>query len=1103
MAMNMSEDPHLPRVSKLSPDRRALLEKRMRGQHAPLSETVPGTGSTGPIPLSLYQRRLWFLDQLQPGNTAYQIPEVRRIAAPVNITVLERSINLLAERHDTLRTTIVTHNGSPHQAIAKQLQLELPLIDLRSFNLVERELKIRQRIAEEVAKPFDLSVGPLIRCTVLRAGDADHIFLVTMHHIISDAWSITVFFRELDLAYGAILAGVSPAFSPLKIQYADYALRQRREYSGQRSERELVYWIRKLAGLSTLNLPTDRPRPAMQSFRGARHWLELPAALTTALKILSRDSRTTLFMTLLAGFYVLLARYSGQEDIALGTAVSGRDRPELEGLIGFFVNSVVLRGDLSGDPSFRVLLSRTREMALEAFENQGTPFDSVIQHLRPPRDLSRNPLFQVLFQLKRAPPSTTEASQSTGQDRIARGAMFDLVFDLVETNEGIIGAIEYAADLFEHATIAQMVECYQTVLEAAVAEPETTIWRLPLLGKVQVAALVAAWDGFGNPFQPEDSQRVLHRMVSSQAERSPESLAVEDQNTRWSYRELEGRSNRVARRLRNMGVRNGDFIGIAVDRSVEMVAAVLGILKAGGAYVPLDLRYPAERVQFMVRDAKIAIVIGEANSTLLDDNSSAHLAVIGSPAFDTESSAPVDFEVRPSDLAYMIYTSGSTGEPKGVLVEHRHITQFLHEIQRAIGATAKDRWLAVSSLSFDISILELFLPLSIGGSVVVAEQSIINDATLLANRIASAAASIMQATPSMWCMLMDAGWAGQAGLRLLSGGETLHADVATELFSRGDELWNLYGPTETTVWASCSRIMDPHSPITIGRPLPHLQFRVLDREGAPAPMGAPGELYIGGSGVARGYHDRAALTEQRFVLKALENVERYYRTGDLCRFRSDHSFEFIERIDDQLKVRGFRVEAGEVETTLRSHPAVRDAIVVANDFGGGDRRLVAYVTLGNAISPSDLRNFLKTKLPDHAVPSAVLVLAALPLTPNGKVNRALLAKAALPEANPEIMDVQTPETKTEIAILDICRTVLKTGSVGLDDNFFEVGGHSLLATQLVSRIRSICGVEVPLRTVFESHTLRQLADAVDTLRWISRGEARPEPFETAAEEDEI
>jgi len=1058
-------------------------------------------------PLSFAQERLWFLEQFEPGGSAYNICRAARLTGLLKIEALEQSLSEIVRRHEVLRTRFQVVDGRPVQVRAPAQKLSISLVELSQLSHAERDGEVARLITEEGRRTFDLSAGPLLRAMLLRLRNDDHILILTTHHIASDAWSMGILTRELWTLYEAYANDKPSPLQDLPVQYTDYAVWQRQWLQGEVLESELCYWRQQLGNnLPVLNLPTDRPRPALQSFRGSRQPITLPETLSAAVNELSRREGVTQFMTLLAAFNVLLHRYTNQDDILIGSPIANRNRIEIESLIGFFVNTLVLRTDLSGSPTFKELLSRLRDVCLGAYAHQDLPFEKLVEEFHPERDLGRNPLFQVMFLLQNAPRHVPTLPRLT-VNRVnvdASVSKFDLTLGLAERDGKLIGFFEYRTDLFDRSTIERMAGHFQTLLQGVVADPDQPISTLPLLTEAERHQLLVEWNDTEVDY-PKSS--CIHELFEAQVERTPDAIAAEFEGKRLTYRELNSRANQLAHYLRSLGIGPEKFVGICIDRSLEMLVGLLGILKAGGAYMPLDPAYPQERLAFMLKDAQVSVLLTEER--LIEDGTS-KIEDSGDPPFSflnpqikiicldrdrekiaQQSDKNLLSQVRSTDLAYVIYTSGSTGKPKGVQVSHRSILNCLCAIGENIALTAKDVFLALTTISFDIAALELYLPLITGAKLVLASRDEALDGRQLLDRLTECGATVMQATPSAWKLLLDAGWRGSRNFKILCGGETLSHRLADQLLEGGASLWNLYGPTETTIWSTIAKVEPGESPILIGRPIANTQIYILDSHLQPVPVGVHGELYIGGDGLARGYLSRPELTAERFLSSPFTTKigEHLYRTGDLARYRANGNIEFLGRADNQVKIRGYRIELGEIESVLNQHPAVRENVVVAREHdSSGDKSLVGYVVprAEAAVSVTDLQSFLREKIPDYMVPAVFIPIESLPLTPNGKIDRNALPPpdGARPRLGQAFVE---PRTEIEEWVAQVWREVLKLDEVDTHASFFELGGHSLLAAQVVSRLRDAVQAEIPLRAIFEAPTVASLAVRIEGLIWEGRG----------------
>jgi amino acid adenylation domain-containing protein len=1063
----------LPRP-ELSASKRALIEARLRGL-VRSAGIVPRAHRDG-APLSFAQERLWFIDRLEPGSATYNIPVVRRLGGALDEAALERALGEIVRRHDVLRTTFREVDGSPVQVIAPFAGFTLRLDDLSGLADADREVEVRRRATEEAALPFDLTAGPLFRAALLRLGAEEHVLLLSMHHIVSDGWSLGVFFRELAALYAAYREGRESPLPELAVQYADYAVWQREHLRGERLERQLSYWRERLAGAPELvELPTDHPRPAVQTFRGASERIELPGELLERLRALGRSEGATLYMVVLAAFQVLLSKYGGSEDVVVGSPVAGRTRDEVAGLIGFFVNTLVLRADLGGDPGFREVLRRVREVTLGAFEHQELPFEKLVAELQPERSLGHSPLFQVTFALDDGEEAGSGAAEPgpDGVDPEFAFAKFDLALALVATRRGLLGGVSYSTDLFERGTIVRMLGHLERVLEQVAADADLRLSRLELLDEAERALVLEEW----NRTEAEvPAERCVHELFEMQAARTPGAVAVAFEDAALMYDELDRSANRLAHALRRRGVGPEVRVGLLLERGVEAVVALLGVLKAGGAYVPLDPDYPSERLAFMLSDSGARVLL--TRSGLVERLPAGGVETVCLDADDgaaaADSAAAPRVELSPENLAYVIYTSGSTGKPKGVLVPHGGVSNLIGAARESFGTGPGSRVLQAASLSFDASVLEIFLALTSGASLHGADRATLLAPGALAERVRSAEIDTWIGVPALVDTLAPE---EVPALRtLVLGGDRCGAETAAR-WAPGRALFNAYAPTEATIYATLHRADGSQAP-PIGRPVRNLRACVLDAAGNPTPVGVPGELYLGGAGVVRGYHARPALTAERFVPDpfSVEGGTRLYRTGDRARWRVDGELEFLGRVDHQVKVRGFRIELGEIEAVLRRHERVADCVVMVR-AEGGEQRLVAYVAGG--VEADALREHLRRSLPEYMVPAAFVVLEALPLTPNGKLDRKALPAPDLASAGERYV---APRTPAEEVLAEIWAEVLRLEPVGVHDSFFELGGHSLLATRVVSRVRAVFAVELPLRALFEGPTVAALAGRVEALR---------------------
>ena len=1040
------------------------------------------------MPLSDAQQRLWFFRQMDPSSAAYNVYAALRLRGRLDVGAVEAALQAIIQRHETLRTRFVVVDGAPRVAMEDSVEWSLGRSDVSHVVDAERESEAKRRIAAICGEPFDYAQCPLFRSEVVKLAPDHHILVLVLDHIVSDGWSAGVLARELIELYSAAVSGRSPNLPALDLQYLDYAEWQRARLADGLLEELLPGWLEKLGGeLPVLQMPTDRPRPPVQRYRGARVFSIYPNAMVDTLKAMARREGVTFFMLLLAAFKTLLSRYSSMEDIIVGSAMANRDLPETEGIIGFFVNNLVLRTDVGGNPTVRELLGRVKATALEAYAHQEVPFDVLVERLRPRRELDHAPLFQAMFVLQNLPfPnfSLPGLEFSPIDEPVDIGtSRFDLSIDAFETPQGLKVYLEYDSDLFDREAMSRMLDHYRVLLEGFVAQPEARIGDLPMLSAAESRQLIEQWNP---PASDYSRDACIHTLFEAQARGAAEREALVFEGRSISYAELNERANRLACHLRDLGLQPGGLAGVWLDRGEDMVVALLAVLKAGGGYVPLDPAFPRERIEYMLQDSGLGILITQSDlASTLAEPEAVRLVQLDTESSEIAARPAVDLPATATatDIAYVIYTSGSTGKPKGVQIEHRAFINFVESMHREPGIGADDRFLAVTTISFDIAGLELFGPLTAGGCVVLADRGTALDARRLAELIETSAATIMQATPATWRLLLEGGRWKPDGLKILCGGEVLPRELADRLLKMGGELWNLYGPTETTVWSTVARVQPGPEHPWIGRPIANTRVYVLDAARQPVPVGVPGELYIGGEGLARGYLGRPELTAERFLPDPFSSQTdaRMYRTGDLARWRADGSLHCLGRADNQVKIRGYRVEPGEIEAVLARHENVDQNVVVARRDASGEHRLIAYLVLAGKAQtqPAELRRFLAESLPEYMIPSVFVVLEELPRTPNAKIDR-----NALPD--PDYRDVSSgagyvaPAGATESALASIWQGVLNLERVGRNDNFFDLGGHSLLVVQVQNRIQTGLGRTVSLVDLFRHPTIAALAAFLDS-----------------------
>jgi amino acid adenylation domain-containing protein len=1077
-----------PTVAGLAEAVEAAMREEQGSRLPPIVAAARGRQTS----MSFAQQRLWFIERLVPGNAFYNLAAALRFEGPLRRGALEHALGEVVKRHEILRTTFDEADGQLIQIVGPGGAVPLSAVDLCALPGAEREAAAQRFASAEARRPFDLVAGPLLRASLLRLGVEEHLLLLNVHHIIFDGWSLGVLLGELTALYRTHVTGEAARLPELPVQYADYALWQQHLMQGDVLEAGMGYWRRRLAGApAVLELPADRPRPPARSYRGATHDFALPERLTRPLREFCRQEAVTMFMLTLAVFKTLLYRYTGQADILVGAPVAGRNRDEVERLIGFFVNTVVLRTDLSGEPTFRELVGRVRETSLGAYAHQDVPFEKLVEELHPPRDMSHTPLFQVMFDLQNTPTSALNFPQLKVSPVGVKGesAKFDLTLYLQEASGALLGRIEYSTDLFDAETIERMSGHFLTLAEAAVRDPDRRINEMSMLAEAERKRLLVGWNDTRADY-PAGS--CLHELFETQAARTPAAVAVSFEGGRLTYGELNESADRLARRLRRLGVGAESIVGVLLERSADLVVSLLAVLKAGGAYLPLDPEYPAERLAFMLADSEARVLLTQAGLSGRIEAAGVEVLLVGAAAAgglnDEEEGGRGSGggggwrAARPDNLAYVIYTSGSTGRPKGTLTSHRAIANRLRWMQDRYRLTAADCVLQKTPFSFDVSVWEFFWPLMTGARLAVARPGGHRETAYLREVIEAERVTTLHFVPSMLALFLEEpGVSRCASVRqVMCSGEALSPELVNRFYETlPGRLHNLYGPTEAAVDVSSWECEPDARVVPVGRPIANVRLYILDARLQPVPVGVAGDLYIGGVAPARGYLRHPGLTAESFVPDpyAPEAGSRMYRTGDLARYLPDGNIDYLGRIDQQVKLRGFRIEPGEIESALREHEAVRDCVVAASE-GAGGRHLVAYcVAQGSGAREGELRQFLQERVPSYMVPSFFVFLDEMPLSPNGKVDRRALPEAdAARRERPQVY--VAPRDRVESQLCGVWERLLGVSTVGITDNFFNLGGHSLLALSLIAEVQKRFGRMLPLATLFEEGTVEHLARVV-------------------------
>ena len=1094
------------RIENLSPAKRALLEAKLRAQSHEAKDVpsglpavlarIPLRADRDRAPLTYAQESLWFLEQLNPQMSLYNLSDAQRLQGALDVTAVQQALEQIVARHDALRTSFSAADGTPYQIVAPTVALPFVFADASA-----QPDSAEAMLAAMAEEPFDLSVAPLVRFMLVRLRAEEHILLVVMHHIISDGWSVGVFWKEFAAQYESCLRAVPAAVPNLSVQFGDYAAWQRDHLRGRNLDLQLAYWQKQLAGApALLELPTDRARPVVQSFHGAQYSVVFPKALHAGLQSLSQREGVTLFMTTLAVFYAWLARLTGQTDLLVGSPLAGRSQTETEDLIGFFVNMLALRTEVEGDPTFRDLLKQVRETALGAYSHQDTPFETLVAELRPERSLSYNPIFQTAFALQPQAPTALRCDRLQLSPVKLNGvtAKFDFFLSLWEEPDGLRATVEYSTDLFDATTIARWLQHYQNLLEGIVADPALRISELPLLSAAERHQLLWEWNGTATAY-PHDAS--IHQLFEAQTARTPDAVAVVCGEIHLTYRELNRRANQVAHYLRAQGVGTDTLVGLFTERSLLMVIGVLGILKAGGAYLPLDTSYPAARLQFMLEDAQTPVLLTQQKLLARVPQTTAQVICLdtdGDLLARQPEGNPVN-QTQPDHLAYVIYTSGSTGQPKGTAIEHRAVNRLVCDTNY-VQLSAQDCLAQISNVSFDAATFELWGALLHGARLVILPKDIALSPQEFVAHLRQHKVTTMFVTTALFNLLSrEVPDAFRTLKTVLFGGEACDPNCVRDVLRHGapERLLHVYGPTESTTFASwhlVEQVPANATTIPIGRPIANTTLYVLDRDLNPVPVGIPGELYVGGDGLAREYWRRPGLTAEKFISiadcrlwnadsanpkSAIQNP-KLYRTGDLVRLLPDGNIEFIGRKDRQVKLRGFRIELDEIEAALLQHSAVQDCVVVVAEDKLRGKRLLAYYVATEPLTTDDLRAFLQRRLPEFMLPAVFCYLDELPLTPNGKVDRRRLPT---PDETPMADAVSRPTDELELRLTWIWEEVLGLSAIGTQDNFFALGGHSLLAVRLFSAIEKLTGQRLPLATLFQAPTITALANVLRQRGW--------------------
>ncbi len=1065
----------------LTPEQKRALLAELLKKKARQKKTI--------FPASDGQRAMWYIHQTVPESTAYHVAFSIRIRSDVNIDAFRLALQALVNRHATLRTTYALQGNNLVQEIYDYQDVAFQHIDASTWD----EDELYRQVLMAYRQVFNLETGPVARWYLFCHAPQDYVFLITVHHIAIDAWSLWIILEDLRQALQAQMDEKSIHWPPPPPAYTGWVQWQKDTLASPEGKEHQAFWLQQLAGdLPVLNLPLDFPRPAIQTYQGDSHSFQLSPEQTRQIKAYAQAEGVTLYMLLLAVYQVLLFRYTSQEDILIGTPTAGRNQPEFLGTVGYFVNPVSLRADLGGAPNFRAYLAQVKELVLNALSHQDYPFIRVVENLHLRQDPSRSPVFQCLFNLhnvQRAKEVSALLAKSSAGTTMEFGGLlvepyffpqeegqFELSLEVIDTGETLLCTLRYHKDLFRLETAERLRRSFQMILAAILENPTASLAKLPIITTEERRQILEEWNQTTCEYPRELG---VHQLFEAQVERTPDATAVIFDDQALTYAQLNQRANQLAHHLRMLGVAPEDRIGIFLERSLDMVVALLGVMKAGAAYVPMDPIYPPQRIQFMLEDTQMPVLISQQALVDTLPSNPAQCVLMDGDRYQLAALPKENLASRTSAeaLAYVIFTSGSTGRPKGVQILHRGLVNFLVAMQQKPGIQPQDVLASVTTLSFDIAGLELYLPLISGARLVVLSADTAIDGFALAQALEHYQATILQATPATWRLLLDTGWSGRPGLKMLCGGEPLPQALAKQLLQKGGELWNMYGPTETTIWSTICQITAQDATISIGRPIANTDGYILNQQLEPVPPGVIGTLYIGGDGVARGYLNRPELSSEKFISHPFKSSGRIYNTGDLARYLADGRIECLGRDDSQVKIRGFRIELGEIEAVLRQHPAIKHAVVVIREDVSEEKRLAAYYTATSSLTSRELSRFLREKLPTYMVPTAFVLLETFPQTPNGKIDRKALPVPGQTEAGLHIT-THPPTSANERLVAEIWQELLQVDHISVFDNFFDLGGHSLLAMRMIVQIQEKCGIRIePAYLRVES--LGQLASRLD------------------------